>query len=222
MVTFQHVYSHTGQHNNECVGWAANFEAERKVGEQLRRWAEPPPVLPAPPEVVKDYKCPKCGAFIPTSESKWHVRFCAGGEPATSRQARAQEMQRTSQVNHEVGHKARCRGSAQSNRTCIFCGEVFEASPAGGLSRDMRNHEVRCPQRHTGNAANIELAAAKMNTPSRTRYLDKMKTERAKAKSGAVAAPKTKAKSEAKAKSTPEGKGKSKARGKAKAARRPR
>ena len=78
MVTFEHVYGHTGAHENEMADAAANAGTKRKVSGQSKRWKETPDEDPDMDDGVVWKECRKCGVPVRQKDLKWHVRRCEG------------------------------------------------------------------------------------------------------------------------------------------------
>ena len=149
VITWQHVYGHTGEHDNELADIAADMGAKGKASSHSRRWAAPPPA--AEEDNREMDKCRKCGEIVPATEIKTHVRMCKAtgwAIPFGFDECRKckELIKRTMGTQTRWAHESVCRGSSLANRTCSKCGLVFpqETEYPIGLPRAMRNHEIRC------------------------------------------------------------------------------
>ena len=142
--------------------------------------------------------CKKCGVEVLAKDIVWHYRRCeVEGFVIPEGMSKCRKCKRLLNGGR-MQHEGKCRGSEIANRTCSKCGKVFPELEFGmGLSRPMRNHELRC----TAVVGGPEPEAA----------------AKAKAKAKAKAAAKGKGKAKAKAKAAPEAKAKAKGKAGAKA-----
>ena len=217
-ITWQHVYGHTGQHDNELADRAADAGRDGKIANQSTRWRTVPPEMQTPrAEIVE--KCNRCGQEFPnhrrTGGIRWHKRHCTAADPGTEECRKCGvEIIKKDRPRHE----SVCRGSDIANRTCSKCGMVFAANPLGGLSRPMRTHEVFCKGAGSGQRTRCEFAETQAPASAKARA----KTEpRSKATAKAKAAGRT-ATAKAKARvTTTAAKAKAKAKARTRAAAKP-
>ena len=197
VIVWEHVYGHTGEHDNELADKAADLGTKDRISEQSRRWAAPPPPIAGAPEVKMD-KCRKCEGKFPEDEIKWHFRRCeVEGEwviPKDMSQCRICEE--IMLYNYRSIHEAYCKGSELANRRCGKCGAVY------GDHRIMRCHEKKCK-------------GDKKKEPSGGGEADGVPRlgERAKAKAKVRATARAKAAAKGKGGLKGKGKGKEKGRG---------
>ena len=202
-ITWEHVYGHTGELDNETADRAADFGAKGRVSSCSRRWCLPPP--PAPEDNREMDMCRRCGVEMPARELKWHLRRCTSeawviplGFDKCRKCKQLLRRPEGSTKNRRAQHESECRGSDLLNRTCGKCGKVFEPedNPAN-LCRTMLKHEAKCggSGTHVGKGSGKAQVTVPVPVP--------------------VPAPTAKAKAKAKVKA--EAKGKAKAKGKASA-----
>ena len=147
MITWTHVYGHTGHHDNELADRAADAGAKLKVGSDSRRWSAPPPPIPEleePDQGTMDM-CRKCGEMFPVNKLKWHVRRCKSIlNIIPEGKDKCRKCGYLGQQGNRTQHERNCKGSALANRTCSKCQAVFPEVEDGGISRRMRVHESLC------------------------------------------------------------------------------
>ena len=199
-LTWEYVYGHTGEHDNEIADRAADAGAKNKVSEQSQRWAAPPPPLPEAPRVKMD-RCKKCGAEFPEGfvrgSIRWHVERCEVPEDqwvVPRRQIKCRKCGCLMAYGYRPRHEAKCRGSVEANTTCSKCGKTgFPLRPTG-LSRALGNHEVRCDGQIR---ADRRRAGAKAKAKAAPKSKSRAKSK-AKARAMRTPTPKPKAKPTAK------------------------
>jgi ribonuclease HI len=229
-ITWEHVYGHSGVHDNELADRAANLGAQGKVSSMSRRWNAPPPAVAELAYDATDF-CKKCGVRVLSKDITWHVRRCtstAQAIPLGKEKCRKCSMLLNGSRRQ---HEKKCRGSSLANRTCQFCARVFPEPPEGMLSIPLGNHERYCGAAQAPGAAPPAapmpaapgppgaVAQAKRQAKARAAGRGQAKAKvRVAAVRKALAKPKGKAKAHAKARLRVVAKG----RGKAKARPKPR
>lgn len=74
-IIWEHVYGHSGAHDNELADRAADSGAKGLVSNMSQRWAAPPPPTQQLEADQLEY-CRKCGELVMKREHVWHVRRC--------------------------------------------------------------------------------------------------------------------------------------------------
>ena len=188
-ITWEHVYGHTGEHDNELADRAADLGRDGYISDVSRRLTAPPPAVRNLEWHETDF-CKKCGAQVLVKDIVWHFRRCqAVGRVIPEGKSKCRKCGMLVKETCRTTHENKCRGSDLANRTCRKCGRVFPAPPDGKLSIALGTHEKFCKGAPAGPGGAAVVAAAPAG----------------------AAAPKAAPKGKAKAKAVPKAKAKSKA-----------
>ena len=219
-VTWEHVYSHTGQHDNELADQAADRGTRGEVSAHSARWAAPPPPIPDANAGPLE-PCRRCGEMLPTKTMRHHMKMCKAVNPdvpegfAQCRKGCGSLIDVSRDGALRFSHEKKCRGSKLANRTCSKCGKVYPEPPDGHISKAMKVHESRCTAA-SGSGSGEPPPGSALGAPKAragpkamtARPMPKSRSapaRRAVRKAKAAPKPKAAAKVKAKAKSKPAG-----------------
>ena len=77
VITWEHVYSHTGQHDNELADQAADGGANGQISNMSARWAAPPP----PPATATRVTRPPTARGVPKAKAKGKAKGRGRAKP---------------------------------------------------------------------------------------------------------------------------------------------
>lgn len=127
-ISWEHVYVHTGAHDNEVADRAVDRGRRGQVSDMSQRWAAPPPQLQGLDIRDTDF-CRTCGLEVLARDTKWHVRRCTVEGcviPEGKEKCRACGMILNGKRSQ---HGSKCRGSDLANRTCRKRRKYFPPPP---------------------------------------------------------------------------------------------
>ena len=148
VLSWTHVYGHSGDHGNELADRLADRGARGEVGVDSRRWANG--VETAVTDMLRDMDvCPKCGESFPSAALRAHKNRCQRPEAEwvyPRGQLPCRKCRKGVPTTERARHEKFCRGSEIANKTCIKCGRFFPDAEVGtrGLPLSLRNHERSC------------------------------------------------------------------------------
>ena len=221
VITWEHVYGHTGEHDNELADQAADLGAKRRVSEQSTRWTTPQHEVEQERDGIKREMCRRCGVMYPERELLGHGAWCKnqplppGVQPAIPDD---KDMCRICGWMTRRGtrtiHEETCRGSGEANVKCIGCGEAFERDDMETplLPKELRKHEKECARVPEGKAAR-NMEQIRKAVTERQKGGDALGRGRAGRTEGGQGS-EAKAKAKAKGKGSPGPKVKAKGKGK--------
>ena len=147
VISWIHVYGHSGEHDNEIADEAADLGAKGKVSLDHRRWYEPAQASSSS-QVILPEICKKCGKEYDAAEIQKHMESCKHTPnfcpPEHEVCRKCKYVLWAPRLDYRTQHEKQCRGSKEANSTCAKCGETGWPLGARGSSKPLGNHERKC------------------------------------------------------------------------------